>query len=200
MEQIRCSLTKPFSTDNVSQLVFYLSGLKTSYYNSNRNILSPTFKIKERILGNGMNYDKIIVMTDADDDGAHIQCLLLTFFYRYMRPLVEEGHLYIAMPPLFKITCGKQILYAYTNEELKELTKDMSKYEIQRYKGLGEMNADQLWETTMSPKTRTLIRVNIDDASLAEKRVSVLMGDKVDPRKEWIEENVEFSLEDSYKI
>ena len=147
-----------------------------------------------------MNYDKIIVMTDADDDGAHIQCLLLTFFYRYMRPLVEEGHLYIAMPPLFKITCGKQILYAYTNEELKELTKDMSKYEIQRYKGLGEMNADQLWDTTMSPKTRTLIRVNIDDASLAEKRVSVLMGDKVDPRKEWIEENVEFSLEDSYKI
>ena len=147
-----------------------------------------------------MNYDKIIVMTDADDDGAHIQCLLLTFFYRYMRPLVEEGHLYIAMPPLFKITCGKQISYAYTNEELKEMTKDMSKYEIQRYKGLGEMNADQLWETTMSPKTRTLIRVNIDDASLAEKRVSVLMGDKVDPRKEWIEENVEFSLEDSYKI
>ena len=147
-----------------------------------------------------MNYDKIIVMTDADDDGAHIQCLLLTFFYRYMRPLVEEGHLYIAMPPLFKITCGKQILYAYTNEELKELTKDMSKYEIQRYKGLGEMNADQLWETTMSPKTRTLIRVNIDDASLAEKRVSVLMGDKVEPRKEWIEENVEFSLEDNYRI
>ena len=146
------------------------------------------------------NYDKVIIMTDADDDGAHIQCLLLTFFYRYMRPLVEEGHLYIAMPPLFKITCGKQILYAYTNEELKELTKDMSKYEIQRYKGLGEMNADQLWDTTMSPKTRTLIRVNIDDASLAEKRVSVLMGDKVDPRKEWIEENVEFSLEDSYKI
>ena len=144
-------------------------------------------------------YDKVIIMTDADDDGAHIQCLLLTFFYRYMRPLIEEGKLYIAMPPLYKITCGKTIDYAYTNEELKEKTLD-KKCEIQRYKGLGEMNADQLWETTMNPLTRTLIRVSIDDAALAEKRVDVLMGDKVEPRKEWIEENVEFSLEDNYKI
>ena len=147
-----------------------------------------------------MAYDKIIIMTDADDDGAHIQCLLLTFFYRYMRPLVEKGHLYIAMPPLFKVTIGKEVKYAYTNDELRDMTKDITKYEIQRYKGLGEMNADQLWETTMDPKTRTLIKVNIDDASLAEKRVTVLMGDKVEPRKEWIEENVEFSLEDSYTI
>ncbi len=147
-----------------------------------------------------MAYDKIIIMTDADDDGAHIQCLLLTFFYRYMRPLVEKGHLYIAMPPLFKVTIGKEVKYAYTNDELRDMTKDITKYEIQRYKGLGEMNADQLWETTMNPKTRTLIKVNIDDASLAEKRVTVLMGDKVEPRKEWIEENVEFSLEDSYTI
>jgi len=147
-----------------------------------------------------MAYDKIIIMTDADDDGAHIQCLLLTFFYRYMRPLVELGHLYIAMPPLFKITVGKEVKYAYTNDELREMTKELNKYELQRYKGLGEMNADQLWETTMDPRTRTLIKVNIDDAALAEKRVSVLMGDKVDPRKEWIEENVEFSLEDNYTI
>ena len=147
-----------------------------------------------------MAYDKIIIMTDADDDGAHIQCLLLTFFYRYMRPLVELGHLYIAMPPLFKITVGKEVKYAYTNDELREMTKELNKYELQRYKGLAEMNADQLWETTMDPRTRTLIKVNIDDASLAEKRVSVLMGDKVDPRKEWIEENVEFSLEDNYTI
>ena len=147
-----------------------------------------------------MQYDKIIIMTDADDDGAHIQCLLLTFFYKYMRPLIEKGHLYIAMPPLFKITSGKETQYVYTTDELKELTKTLNKYEIQRYKGLGEMNAVQLWETTMDPKTRTLIRVTIEDAALAEKRVNVLMGDKVDPRKEWIEENVEFSMEDDYKI
>ena len=147
-----------------------------------------------------MQYDKIIIMTDADDDGAHIQCLLLTFFYKYMRPLIEKGHLYIAMPPLFKITSGKETQYVYTTDELKELTKTLNKYEIQRYKGLGEMNAVQLWETTMDPKTRTLIRVTIEDAALAEKRVNVLMGDKVEPRKEWIEENVEFSMEDDYKI
>jgi len=146
-----------------------------------------------------IQYDKVIIMTDADDDGAHIQVLLLTFFYRYMRPLIEEGKLYIAMPPLYKVTSGKNVSYAYTNEELRELTKN-KKCEIQRYKGLGEMNADQLWETTMDPMSRTLIKVNIDDASLAEKRVSVLMGDKVEPRKEWINENVEFSLEDDYKI
>ena len=146
-----------------------------------------------------VEYDKVIIMTDADDDGAHIQVLLLTFFYRFMRPLIEMGKLYIAQPPLYKITSGKNISYAYSNEELKEETKD-KKCEIQRYKGLGEMNAEQLWETTMNPATRTLIKVNIDDAMLAEKRVSVLMGDKVEPRKEWIEENVEFSLEYDYKI
>ena len=146
-----------------------------------------------------IEYDKVIIMTDADDDGAHIQVLLLTFFYRFMKPLIELGKLYIAQPPLYKITNGKNIFYAYSNEELKEITEG-KKCEIQRYKGLGEMNAEQLWETTMNPKTRTLIKVNIDDAMLAEKRVSVLMGDKVEPRKEWIEENVEFSLEDDYKI
>ena len=146
-----------------------------------------------------IQYDKVIIMTDADDDGAHIQVLLLTFFYRFMRPLIELGKLYIAMPPLYKVTSGKNVSYAYDNDELKELT-DGKKCEIQRYKGLGEMNYDQLWETTMNPLTRSLIKVNIDDASLAEKRVSVLMGDKVEPRKEWIEENVEFSLEDDYKI
>ena len=148
---------------------------------------------------NDIQYDKVIIMTDADDDGAHIQVLLMTFFYRYMRPLIEQGHLYIALPPLFKIKDGKEIKYAYSNEELKDIIKD-KKCEIQRYKGLGEMNAHLLWETTMDPNTRTLIRVSIDDAALAEKRVSVLMGDKVEPRKEWIEENVEFSLEDDYKI
>ena len=144
-------------------------------------------------------YDKVIIMSDADVDGAHIQCLLLTFFYRYMKPLVEAGKLYIALPPLFKITSGKNIEYAYSMEEMKEKIKG-KKCEVQRYKGLGEMNADQLAETTMNPDTRSLIRVKIEDQSLVEKRVSVLMGDSVEPRKEWIEENVEFSLEDDFTI
>ena len=147
-----------------------------------------------------INYGKVIIMTDADDDGAHIQCLLLTFFYRYMKPLIEEGHLYIAMPPLYKVTHGSKSVYAWSNEELREETKGKTNYKVQRYKGLGEMNAGQLWETTMDPKTRKLIKVNIIDAALAEKRVSVLMGDAVEPRKNWIEENVIFSLEDDYKI
>ena len=144
-------------------------------------------------------YSKVIIMSDADEDGGHIQCLLLTFFYRYMKPLIEDGRLYVALPPLFKIQSGKNIEYAYTVEEMKEKSKG-KKCEIQRYKGLGEMNADQLCETTMKPGTRTLIRVKIEDAQLAEKRVSVLMGDDVAPRKEWIDENVEFTLEDDYKI
>ncbi len=148
---------------------------------------------------NDCEYNKVIIMSDADEDGGHIQCLLLTFFYRYMKPLIEDGRLYVALPPLFKIQSGKNIEYAYTVEEMKEKSKG-KKCEIQRYKGLGEMNADQLCETTMKPGTRTLIRVKIEDAQLAEKRVSVLMGDDVAPRKEWIDENVEFTLEDDYKI
>ncbi len=146
------------------------------------------------------NYDKVIIMTDADVDGAHIQILLLTFFYNYMRPLIENGKLYIAMPPLYKLDYGKNKYYAYSDEEMNEIKeKNTGKYTIQRYKGLGEMNADQLWDTTMNPLTRSLIRVNIKDASLAKKRVDVLMGDKVEPRKEWIDENVEFTLEDNYR-
>ncbi len=147
------------------------------------------------------NYDKVIIMTDADDDGAHIQTLLLTFFYRYMKPLIEAGKLYIAMPPLYKLTHGKKEFYAWTEDNRREILNDHKiKFDTQRYKGLGEMNADQLWETTMNPESRSLIKVNIFDVSLAEKRVSVLMGDKVAPRKEWIEENVEFSLEDEYVL
>ena len=148
------------------------------------------------------NYGKIIIMTDADDDGAHIQCLLLTFFYRYMKPMIEEGRLFIAMPPLYHVTFGNKEHYVWENSELKALTKGKTNYKISRYKGLGEMNASQLWETTMNPETRTLLQVtvSITDAALAEKRVSVLMGDAVEPRKNWIEENVVFSLEDDYKI
>ncbi|MED5043377.1 toprim domain-containing protein, partial [Geobacillus stearothermophilus] len=144
---------------------------------------------------------KVIIMTDADTDGAHIQVLLLTFFYRYMRPLIEAGKVYIALPPLYKISkkSGKKevIEYAWTDEQLREITKRMGRgYTIQRYKGLGEMNADQLWETTMNPETRTLIRVRIEDAARAERRVTTLMGDKVEPRRKWIETHVAFGLEE----
>mgnify|MGYP004451022919 FL=1 len=146
------------------------------------------------------NYDKVIIMTDADDDGAHIAILLLTFFYRFMKPLIENGHLYIAMPPLYALKNGNKIYgYSWTDEEAEEIRKKHKiKLEKQRYKGLGEMNAEQLWETTMDPDKRNLIKVNLTDASLAERRVSVLMGDNVEPRKEWIEENVDFTLEDNY--
>ena len=146
------------------------------------------------------NYNKIIIMTDADDDGSHIQILLLTFFYRYMRQLIEHGMVYIALPPLYKVTKGKNSQYCYTDDELEKLRKKLGKVEIQRYKGLGEMNATQLWETTMDPQSRSLIRVGISDGVLAEKRVSVLMGEKAEPRKRWIEDNISFTLEDSFKV
>ncbi|WP_218654297.1 DNA topoisomerase IV subunit B [Streptococcus pluranimalium] len=149
-----------------------------------------------------INYDKIIIMTDADTDGAHIQTLLLTFFYRYMRPLVEAEHVFIALPPLYKMSKGKGkkevVEYAWSDGELEELRQKFGKGSLlQRYKGLGEMNADQLWETTMNPETRTLIKVTIDDLARAERRVSVLMGDKAAPRRQWIEDNVKFTLEES---
>ena len=147
------------------------------------------------------NYHKVIIMTDADDDGAHIQILLLTFFYRYMRELIEKGMVYIAMPPLYKLTKGKDVAYAWTDDDLNRLRKTFPKgFNLQRYKGLGEMNADQLWDTTMCPETRTLIQVSIDDAVAAERNVSVLMGSKADLRREWIEENVSFTLEDEFEV
>ncbi len=152
-----------------------------------------------------INYDKIVIMTDADTDGAHIQVLLLTFFYRYMKPLIEAGKVFIALPPLYKVSRGtgkKEVIeYAWSDDELKGAMKKVGKgYIIQRYKGLGEMNADQLWETTMDPETRTLIRVRIDDAARAERRVTTLMGDKVEPRRKWIESNVAFGLEEDGNI
>lgn len=144
------------------------------------------------------NYSKIIIMTDADTDGAHIQVLLLTFFYRYMKPLIDAGRVYIAQPPLYKITrrSGKleTVRYAWSDEQLQNYLKEFGKnFELQRYKGLGEMNPEQLWETTMNPETRTMLQVQIEDAAKAERRVSTLMGDKVDPRKRWIVENVDFT-------
>ena len=142
------------------------------------------------------NYNKIIIMTDADTDGAHIQVLLLTFFFRHMRPLVEAGYVYIAQPPLYRIRAGKEQFYCYTEEELDEYREKYGKLELQRYKGLGEMNADQLWETTMDPEQRSMIQVRIDDLLAADRRVSVLMGDKVDVRRDWIEQNVAFTLEE----
>jgi len=143
------------------------------------------------------NYDKVIIMTDADTDGAHIQVLLLTFFYRYMKPLIEAGKVYIAQPPLFKLKRGNKQAYAYDEIQLAILKEEMGKAELQRYKGLGEMNADQLWETTMDPQTRSLIQVTLDDGLSAHKKVSVLMGDKANLRRDWIESHVQFTLEES---
>ncbi|HCT4874504.1 TPA: DNA topoisomerase IV subunit B [Enterococcus faecium] len=161
--------------------------------------VGPEFSIED------CNYDKVIIMTDADTDGAHIQVLLLTFFYRYMKPLIEAGKVYIALPPLYKVSKGqgkKQVIeYAWTEDELAAMIKKVGKgYMLQRYKGLGEMNAEQLWETTMDPTSRTLIRVRIDDAAQAERRVTTLMGDKVEPRRKWIENHVQFTLEEDGSI
>ncbi|KMY32106.1 DNA gyrase subunit B [Lysinibacillus xylanilyticus] len=151
------------------------------------------------------SYDKVVIMTDADTDGAHIQVLLLTFFYRYMRPLIEAGKVFIALPPLYKVSRGtgkKEVIeYAWTENDLQTAIKKVGKgYILQRYKGLGEMNADQLWDTTMNPETRTLIRVTIEDGARAERRVTTLMGDKVEPRRKWIEANVDFGMEDDSNI
>ncbi|MBO1910558.1 DNA topoisomerase IV subunit B, partial [Microvirga sp. 3-52] len=147
----------------------------------------------------------IVIMTDADTDGAHIQVLLLTFFYRYMKPLIEAGKVFIALPPLFKVYKGvgkKEVVeYAWTEADLDEAIGKIGKnYLLQRYKGLGEMNADQLWDTTMNPETRTLIRVTIEDGAKVERRITTLMGDKVEPRRLWIEENVDFGQLEDHNI
>ncbi|TXT17835.1 MAG: topoisomerase IV subunit B [Erysipelotrichaceae bacterium] len=154
--------------------------------------VGPDFEIED------INYGKIIIMTDADTDGAHIQVLLLTFFYRYMRPLIEAGNVYLAQPPLYKMTKGKVVQYAFDELALKEFVAKNGKVEIQRYKGLGEMNADQLWETTMDPSHRTLVNVTLGDAIMAQKTVNILMGDNASIRRTWIEDHVEFTLDDDF--
>ena len=142
-----------------------------------------------------LRYNKIVIMADADVDGAHIRTLLLTFFFRYMRPLIEQGHVYLAQPPLFKVSKGKKIRYAFSDEERDQFMAEFGgsgSCDIQRYKGLGEMDAEQLWETTMDPDFRTMLRVNVEDAMLADETFSILMGDKVEPRREFIETNAKY--------
>ncbi|MDE7221767.1 MAG: DNA topoisomerase IV subunit B, partial [Ureaplasma sp.] len=146
-----------------------------------------------------LKYNKIIIMTDADVDGSHIQVLLLTMFFRFMRPLIENGNIYLAMPPLYKISKKsnpKQFSYAWDEAELENLRQEYKNYEIQRYKGLGEMNPEQLWETTMNPKTRKLLQVKIDDIVIANEQINTLMGDDSSVRKIWIDENINFEYEE----
>ena len=143
-----------------------------------------------------LRYHKIVIMTDADVDGAHIRTLMLTFFYRHLRELINEGYIYIAQPPLYKIQAGKAIRYAYSDDQMKQATRVLEgegrKYTIQRYKGLGEMNPEQLWETTLDPEVRTLLKVSMEDASYADKMFNILMGDKVEPRRKFIEDNANY--------
>ena len=142
-----------------------------------------------------LRYHKIIIMTDADVDGAHIRTLLLTFLFRYMRPLIERGFVYVAQPPLYQVKRGNKVIYAYNDKQLNDAIEELgrsSNPSVQRYKGLGEMNPDQLWETTMNPENRTLLRVNIDDMASSDETFVMLMGDKVEPRKKFINENAKF--------
>ena len=147
-----------------------------------------------------LKYHKIIILADADQDGAHIRAILLTFFYRYMKELITEGHIYIGMPPLYRVQKGSAVQYVYDDRALPPVLKQMGKgYAIQRYKGLGEMNPEQLWETTMNPAGRTLTQVTLQDAALAEKMVSVLMGEKVEQRKEYISRYADFNKADNFE-
>ncbi len=155
--------------------------------------IDPDFKLDK------INYHKVIILSDADQDGMHIRCILLTFFFRYMRPLVNAGHVYIGMPPLYKVYKGDKVEYAYDDKELNEKIEKIGKgYQLQRYKGLGEMSADQLWETTMNPATRNLIQVTVEDAAKAERMITTLMGDKVEGRKEFLAKYANFNKKDAF--
>ena len=155
--------------------------------------IDPDFKLDK------INYHKVIILSDADQDGMHIRCILLTFFFRYMRPLVNAGHVYIGMPPLYKVYKGDKVEYAYDDKELDEKIKKIGKgYQLQRYKGLGEMSAEQLWETTMNPETRNLMQVTVEDAAKAERMITTLMGDKVEGRKEFLAKYANFNKKDGF--
>ena len=155
--------------------------------------IDPEFKLDK------INYHKVIILSDADQDGMHIRCILLTFFFRYMRPLVNAGHVYIGMPPLYKVYKGDKVEYAYDDKELEEKIAIIGKdYKLQRYKGLGEMSAEQLWETTMNPETRNLIQVTVEDAAKAERMITTLMGDKVEGRKEFLAKYANFDKRDGF--
>ena len=154
--------------------------------------------IDENFSLSGLKYNKVIILSDADQDGAHIRAILLTFFYRYMRDLVAAGHVYIGMPPLYKVQKGSKIQYAYNEKELAKITKGMKGYTLQRYKGLGEMNPEQLWQTTMNPEVRKLMQVTIEDAAESERLVTILMGDKVEPRRQYISQYANFNREDNF--
>ena len=155
--------------------------------------IDPDFKLEKA------NYHKVIILSDADQDGMHIRCILLTFFFRYMRPLVNAGYVYIGMPPLYKVYKGDKVEYAYDDKELNQKIEKIGKgYQLQRYKGLGEMSAEQLWETTMNPATRNLIQVTVEDAAKAEKMITTLMGDKVEGRKEFLAKYANFNKRDSF--
>jgi DNA gyrase subunit B len=147
---------------------------------------------------NRLRYHKVIIMADADVDGSHIRTLLLTFFFRHMRPLVDAGHVFIACPPLFRVYEGNTAYYAYTEQDVEEIKQRTGWKEpkLQRYKGLGEMSAEQLWETTMNPDTRKLLKVHLEDAQSADETFTLLMGDKVEPRKEFIQENAKYARAD----
>ena len=150
---------------------------------------------------NNLKYHKVIILSDADQDGAHIRAILLTFFFRYMKELVTNGHVYIGMPPLYKVQKGSKVMYAYDDKELQKCIKEAGKgYTLQRYKGLGEMNPEQLWATTMDPEQRKLMQVTIEDAALADRRITILMGDKVEPRRDYITEHADFNKPDNFEV
>ena len=140
-----------------------------------------------------LRYDKVFIMADADVDGSHICTLMLTFFFRYMRPLIEQGHVYVAQPPLFRVQKGNTVKYAYNEKEMTALLQEMPGAKVNRYKGLGEMNPEQLWETTMNPDNRVIVQITIEDAEKADEAFTILMGDQVEPRRRFIENNAQYA-------